>query len=152
MFDFIKKIFIGFLTSILNASNHTKRVSLSNQKFTTQPIIDLHPNKYNRGLRYYPFVINLYWCAENCNTLNDLSNKICIRNKTEDLNLSVFIMITGINESKILTKHTSCKCKFKLDCKKSNSNQNWNKDKCWCEYKNPKKHRVCEKDHNWNPA
>ena len=45
MFDFTKKIFIGFLTSILNASNRTKRVSLSNQKFTTQPIIDLHPNK-----------------------------------------------------------------------------------------------------------
>ena len=35
-----------------------------------------------------------------CNTLNDLSNKVCVLSKTKDLNLSVFIMITGINESK----------------------------------------------------
>ena len=31
-------------------------------------------------------------------TLNDLSNKVYVPNKTEDLNLSVFNMITGINE------------------------------------------------------
>ena len=32
-----------------------------------------------------------------------------------DLNLSVFNMIKGINESKTLTKHISGKCKSKLD-------------------------------------
>ena len=32
----------------------------------------------------------------------------------EDLNLSVFNMITGRNESKTLTKHTSCKCNVNL--------------------------------------
>ena len=31
--------------------------------------------------------------------------------KTEDLNLRVLNMIAGINESKTLTKHISCKCK-----------------------------------------
>ena len=35
-----------------------------------------------------------------CNTLNDLSKKVCVPNKTEDLSLSLFNMITGINESK----------------------------------------------------
>ena len=35
----------GLLTSLVNASNHTKCFSLSNQKCTTQPtIINLHPN------------------------------------------------------------------------------------------------------------
>ena len=35
----------------------------------TQPtFIDLHPNKY----------------VGSCNTLNDLSNKVCVPNKTED--------------------------------------------------------------------
>ena len=37
--------------------------------------------------------------------------KVCVPIKTEDLNLSVFNMIAGINESKALTKHISCKCK-----------------------------------------
>ena len=33
------------------------------------------------------------------------SGRICVPNKTEDVNLSVFNMITRINESKPLTKH-----------------------------------------------
>ena len=41
--------------------------------------------------------------------MNNLSSKICIPNETEDLNLSVFNMITGINESKTLVKHISLK-------------------------------------------
>ena len=53
---------------------------------------------------------------------NDLSNKVCILSKTEDLNLSVFNMIRGMNESKRLAKHISCKCKCKLDGTKFNSN------------------------------
>ena len=37
-------------------------------------------------------------------------------------------MITGINESKALTRHISCDCKCKLDRTKCNSNQWWNND------------------------
>ena len=54
-----------------------------------------------------PFAVKLDGSAGSCNTLNDLSNKVYVLNKTEDLNLSVFNMITGINDSKILTKHLS---------------------------------------------
>ena len=43
--------------------------------------------------------------------------KVCVPIKTEDLNLSVFNMIAGINESKALTKHISCKCKCRFDGK-----------------------------------
>ena len=50
-------------------------------------------------------MVKLGRCVGSCNTLNDLSNKVCVPNKTEDLNLSVFNMITGINESK--TYHTN---------------------------------------------
>ena len=35
-----------------------------------------------------------------CSTLNDLSNKVYVPNKTEYLNLSVFNIIKRINESK----------------------------------------------------
>ena len=40
---------------------------------------------------------------ESCNTLDDLSSKIYVPNKAEDLNLNVFNLITRMNESKILT-------------------------------------------------
>ena len=77
----------------------------------------------------YPFAVKLLdRCVGSCNTLYDLSNKVCVPNKTEDLNLSVFNMITGINESNTSTKHISCECKCKLDGTKCNSNQWSNND------------------------
>ena len=59
-------------------------------------------------IHYSPFTVKLNKCVGSCNTLSDLSNKVCVLNKTKDLNLNVFNMITGINEGKTLTKHISC--------------------------------------------
>ena len=58
-------------------------------------------------------------------------------------------MITGINESKTLTKPISCECKCKFDAKKCNSSQWWNNDKCRCDCK---KIHVCEKDYSGYPT
>ena len=80
----------------------------------TQPtLISLHPNEYIQKFHYYPFVVKLDRCVGSCNTINDLSIKVCIPNKTEDLNLSIFKTITEIKESKALTKHISKKMKFR---------------------------------------
>ena len=49
------------------------------------------------------------------------SNKVCVPNKTEDLDLNVFNIITGINESKTLTRHISCEFKCKFDKRKCDS-------------------------------
>ena len=61
-------------------------------------------------------------------------------------------MITGINESKTLTKHISCKSECNFDARKCASNQKWNDGKCQCECKNRKKHNACKNDYIWNPA
>ena len=44
-------------------------------------------------------------------------------------------MITGINESKTLTKHIPCECKCKFDAIKCKSSQWWNNNKCRFEFK-----------------
>ena len=91
------------LISTVNASDRAKCVPLRNQKFMTQAtLINLHLNEYNEEFHHCPFLVKLEKFVGSCNTLNDLSNKVCAPNKTEDLNLSVFNMITGINESKTL--------------------------------------------------
>ena len=73
MLGIIQKMFIVLLSNIVNGSNHTKCMSLRNQKCMIQlTLINVHPNEYS-----------------------------------PDLNLSVFNMITGTNESKTLTKHIS---------------------------------------------
>ena len=61
-----------------------------------------------------------------CNALNDQSNRICVLNKAEDLNLNVFNMITRIKW--------------------------WNNNNCWCQCKSPKDHNTCEKDYILNPS
>ena len=43
--------------------------------------------------------------------------------RKQDLNLSVFNMITVINESKTLTKHILWECKCKFDGRKCDLNQ-----------------------------
>ena len=55
-------------------------------------LINLHLNEFCQEFHYYPFAARLNRCLGSCNTLNDLYNKVCVPNKTEDLNLSVFNM------------------------------------------------------------
>ena len=122
MVGIIWKMFVVLLTTIVNASNHTKCVSLINQKCKIQlTLINLHPNEYSQEFQYYPFAVKLDRCAGSCSTVNDLSNKVCVvPNKTEDLNLNTSNIVIGINQSKTLTKHISCECKCRLD-----------ETKCW---------------------
>ena len=94
-----KKMFIVLLTGLLNRSNHTKCVSLSNLKCKIQPtLINLHPNEFSQELHYYPFTVKLDRFVGSSNTLNDLSNKVYVPKKSEDLNPSIFSMINGIDE------------------------------------------------------
>ena len=106
-------------------------------------LLNLNPDEYNQGLRYYQFMVNLDRFNGCFNTLNNPFKRICVPNKTEDVNLSIFNMITKINKSKTLTRHISCICKSKFDGRKCNSNQKWKNDKCQCECKNKK--NVCKK-------
>ena len=138
------------LFDIVRASNHTKCVSLSNQKCTTQStLVNLHPNEYSQEFHYNPFTVVLDKFIGNCSNLNHLSNEVCIPYKTEDLNLIVSKMIPWINESKTLEKHRSCEYKCKFDWIKCNSDQCWNKDNCWCECN--KRHGY-ENDYVLNPS
>ena len=127
------KIFIGLLTGLVNGSNHTKCISLSSQKCMIQStLINLHPNEYSQEFHYYPFAVKLDRCVGSCNTLNDLSNKACVPNKTEDLNLSVFNMIARINQSKTLTSIFPANVNVNLMKRNGKSNQLCNNNKCQC--------------------
>ena len=107
----------------------------------------LHPNEYRQELHYYLFVVKLDRCVGSCNTLSNISNKVCVPNKTEDLNIHLFDMILGMNELEMLTQHISCECKCKFYGRKCNSNWNWNNNKCQWECK-----KTYMWKRSWNPA
>ena len=76
-------MFIGLLTSKANASIYTKCVYLDNQICMIQPtLFNLYPSEYTQGLSYFPVAVKLHRCVRSCNTLNDLSNRVCVPNKT----------------------------------------------------------------------
>ena len=108
-------MFIGLLNSAVNACDHIKCVQLDNQQCIIQStLINLHPNEQTKGLRYYPFAVNLDRYVATSNTLNDLSNRVCVTKKKR-FKYTCFNLITRINELKILTKHILCKCECKFD-------------------------------------
>ena len=63
-------------------------------------LVNSHPNEYSEEFYYSPSAAKLDTCAGSCNTFNSSSNKVCFPNKTEDLDLIVFNMITGIMNQK----------------------------------------------------
>ena len=100
-------------------------MSLRNQKCEIQCIlINLHPNEYGQELHYYPFAVKLDKFVGSLNTINDLLNKVCALNKTEDIN-TCFQYNYRKNKSNVLTKDISCKCNCKFDKRNFSSNQKW---------------------------
>ena len=70
MFQLIKNIITGLLTSIANAFNHTKCVLLINQKCMIQTtLINLHPNEPSQEFHCYSFAVKLDRCVRSFNTL-----------------------------------------------------------------------------------
>ena len=62
---------------MVNISDRTKCISLSNQPCMTRPtLIDLNPDECNQGFRYYQFMIILDRYSRSCNTLDDPSGRI----------------------------------------------------------------------------
>ena len=81
MFKFIKQAFIvllnfsGSLGRGARVSESTKCISLNNESCEARvtPIdLDL------KELHYYPIMVSLNRCNGNCNTLDDLSSRICV--------------------------------------------------------------------------
>ena len=56
-------------------------------------LIDLDSNEYSRELHYYLFAVKLNKCVGSCNTLNGLSNKLGVPNKTEDSDIIFLIWL-----------------------------------------------------------
>ena len=87
-------------------------------------------------------MISLHKCSGTCNSVDELSAKICVPTKKNDVNGKVFNMTTNRNEAKTVVKHTSFDCKCKFNILICNSNQKSNNQTCQCQCKN---YRPCKK-------
>ena len=94
-------------------------------------------------------MISLDQCNRSCKTVDDLSTKMRVLNKTKSLNVEVFNTTTRIYEAKALIKHISSDCKCKVNSTTYNSNQKQNYETCQCKYKT---NQTWVKDYSWNPS
>ena len=73
--------------------------------------IDLNHNKP----LYIPFRLNLDKYNESCNTIHDPYARLCVSNKTSDVNLKLVDITANKSEQKLLMKQVSCGCRCRLD-------------------------------------
>ena len=71
------------------------------------------------------------------------------KQKTKDVNVKAFYMITNKIEAKAMTKYIPCDCKCKFNSTTCNSKQKWNNKTCQCECKN---YHKFKKGYSWNPS
>ena len=93
---------IVLLSNIVDGSNHTKCVSIRNQKCMVQlNLINLHPNEYSEEFHYYPSAVKLDSCVKFVIILlMTYLIKYVFKKNPEDLNLRMFNMTAGMNELK----------------------------------------------------
>ena len=111
MLRLVKRVFIGLFTGLVNAFIYVTK----NVRFSPFLLIYILVNTF-KNLTTIPFWLNSTEVLDVVILWMIYLIK-CVPNKIEDLNLSVFNMITGISESKTLTKHILCNCKCKFDGK-----------------------------------
>ena len=107
MFRLIRQVFIELwsssesLANVINVSDYTNHNLwlYNNQPCISRPtLIDLNIDEHKQGFCYNSFMINLGRCNGSYNTLDNSSGRIYVPNEIENPNLSVFNMITKINE------------------------------------------------------
>ena len=137
-----------FSHDVLNV-NSLECVSMNNQKCKIRSeIIDVKTNEPV----FYPYNITINKCKGSCNTINDPYAKLCALDTIKNINVNVFNLISGTNETGHIEWHKTCKCKFRLDAIVCNNKQKWNEDKCRCKCKELLHKGLWDKGFIWNPS
>ena len=78
--------------------------------------------------------------------------KIVCPDVVKNLNVKVFNLVSGTNETRRIEWHEMCNCKCRFNSGVCNNIQCWNDDKCRCECKELIDKDVCDKGFFWNPS
>ena len=81
----------------------------------------------------FPFNIKTGKCSSSCNNTNNPCAKVCVPDVVKNLNVKVFNLVSGTNETRHIDWHETCKCKCRVNSSVCNNKQHWNDDKCRCE-------------------
>ena len=122
---------------------------MKNQECKIRPeIININSN----NPIFYPFSIKINKCSGNCNNINNPYANICVPDVIKDLNVKVFNLMSGTNETRFIKWHGNRKCECRLNAIICNNKQRWNKNNCRCECKDLIDKGIWNKGFIWNPS
>ena len=111
MFRLIKRCFLACL-AFLTGVNSLNCVSMGNQKCKTRPkIVDVNED----DPVFFPFSVKTSKCSGSCNNINNPLPKLCVPNVAKTLNVKVFNLVSGTNETRHIEWPETCKCKCRFE-------------------------------------
>ena len=81
-------------------------LNLSSQSCQTKPILF---NINSNESIYYPFTVSVNKCGGSCNTIVDPYAQVFVSDKIKSMNVKVFNLMSGVNETRFLVQHEACK-------------------------------------------
>ena len=112
MFRFIFRIFIGYWefgdSIISNWKRPIKCLTLNNQPCQTRP----NPVNINsNGTLFYLFTVAVNKCGGSYKTINDPHAEVCVPKKVKNMNVKIFDLMSGVNETRFPVQYESCERK-----------------------------------------
>ena len=84
---------------------------MKNQECKVWPeIININSNEP----LFYPYCFRISKCSGSCNNINDPYAKLCVPDISKNMNIKVFNLISGTNETRYIKWHGTCKCNVDL--------------------------------------
>ena len=79
---------------------------------------------------FFPYRVKTSKWSGNCNNINNPFAILCVSDIVKNLNVKVFNIVSGTNETRCVEWHGTCKCKCRFNSSVCNIKQRWNDDKC----------------------
>ena len=102
-----------------------KCISINNQECKVRPQI---VNVNEDDPVFCPYNVKTSKCSGSCNNINNPLAKVCVPDVVKNLNIKVINLVSGINETRRIEWHETCKCKCRFNnivCNNKQKLQRW---------------------------
>ena len=102
---------LAFLSTLISV-NSLSRISMNNQEYKVRLQI---VNVNGDNPVFFIFSIKTSNCSGSCNNINNPLAKLCVPIVVKSLNIKVFNIVSGTNETRRRESHETCKCECRFN-------------------------------------
>ena len=110
---------LAFLSTLISV-NSLSRISMNNQEYKVRLQI-VNVNEDNPV--FFIFSIKTSNCSGSCNNINNPLAKLCVPDIVKNLNIKVFNIVSGTNETRRRESHETCKCECRFNSSVCNNDK-----------------------------